>query len=172
MKKWVLTLCAVALVAVPFSLGQQATESPDRSDVLQFLELMHARAQMKVVIDSMSQQIRAEAEESFKKKVPNATPEQIAKLDKICDGLLSSLSLDDLIDAVVPIYQKHLTKADLAAATAFYSSPAGQKILKELPSIMSESMQAGAEVGRKSMAAKSADFERQIVELVKESTTN
>jgi len=171
MKMWVLILCAVALLATPFSVGQQASDSPDRADVLQFLEMMHVRSQMKVVIDSMGQQIRAAAEEGFKKQVPNATPEQIARLDKICDSLLTSFSFDDLIDAIVPIYQKHLTKADLAAATAFYSSPAGQKILKELPSIMSESMQAGAEVGRRSMAAKSEDFERQIADLVKESTT-
>ena len=35
---------------------------------------------------------------------------------------------------------------------------------------MSESMQAGAEVGRRTMAAKSEDFDRKIAELVKEST--
>jgi len=171
MNRRALLVCALLLLLAPaFVAAQQASDSPDRVQVLQFLDLMHARSQMTVVLDGMAKQIRAGAEESFKKKVPDATPEQLAKLDKICDSMFASLSIDDFIDAIVPIYQKHLTKADLAAATAFYSSPAGQKILKELPSIMSESMQAGAEVGRKTLAAKSEDLNRQIADLVKEST--
>ena len=44
--------------------------------------------------------------------------------------------------AVVPIYQKHLTKGDIDALVAFYSSPTGQKMLRELPAIMAETMQA------------------------------
>lgn len=171
MKRHVFLLCAVALVATPLLLGQQASDSPDKAQVLQFLDLMHVRTQVAVVVQGMSKQVRASAEDSFKRKVPNATPEQIAKLDKICDSLFASLSADDMIDAIVPIYQKHLSKADLAAATAFYSSPAGQKILKELPSIMSESMEAGAEIGRTTMAAKSEDLERQMADLVKESSS-
>jgi hypothetical protein len=171
MNRRALFVCSLLLLVAPAGVaGQETFNSPDRGQVLQFLDLMHARSQMTVVLDGMAKQIRAGAEESFKKKVPDATPEQIAKLDKICDSMFASLSIDEFIDAIVPIYQKHLTKADLAAATAFYSSPAGQKILKELPSIMSESMQAGAEVGRKTMAAKSEDLDRQIADLVKEST--
>ena len=169
----------VLLSVLPSVNAQNAAEgtpkspdTPTREEVLQFLDLMHARAQMTVIIDGMSKQVRAGAEESFKSKVPNATAEQIAKLDKICDGVFASLSIDDFINVIVPIYQKHLTKADLAAATAYYSSPAGQKILKELPSIMSESMAAGAEVGRKTMAAKADDLDRQMAELIKESTSN
>jgi len=172
MNRRALCLCASLLLASGASLaGQQIPDSPDRAQVLQFLDLMHARSQMSQVLDGMAKQMRAAAEESFKKKVPGATAEQLAKLDKICDSIFASLSIDEFIDAIVPIYQKHLTKADLAAATAFYSSQAGQKILKELPSIMSESMQAGGEIGRKTMAAKSEDLDRQMADLVKESTS-
>jgi hypothetical protein len=77
--------------------------------------------------------------------------------------------MDEMVDAIVPIYQKHVSKADLAAVTAFYSSPAGQKILKELPAIMSESMQAGGEIGRRVFAAKGEELDRQLSELAKES---
>ena len=171
MSRRALCLCAFMLLAASvFVAGQQTPDPPDRAQVLQFLDLMHARSQMTQVLSGMAKQMKIGAEDSFKKKVPNATPEQLAKLDKICDSIFASLSIDEFIDAMVPIYQKHLTKADLAAATAFYSSPAGQKILKELPSIMSESMQAGGEIGRKTMAAKSEDLDRQVDDLVKEST--
>ena len=60
--------------------------------------------------------------------------EQLAKVDKICDLILGVDAGRRDAGRDRSIYQKHLTKADLAAITAF--SPAGQKILKEMPAIM------------------------------------
>ena len=142
---------------------------PDKAEVLKFLDLMHARAQMVQTMAGMAKQMRQGAEAAFKQKVPDATPEQLQKLDKIFDNLFSDLPVDDIIDAIVPIYQKHLTKADLNAVVAFYSTSAGQKILKEMPAILSESMQAGGEIGQKMFSAKSDEFSKQIDDLVKSS---
>lgn len=172
MKKIELVAGLCLLLFVPaLSRGQQASDSdvPDKEQVVEFLDLMHARAQMVQVLDGMAKQMRAGAEEAFKQRVPDATPEQLAKLDRICDTVLGSMPVDEMLNAVIPIYQKHLTKSDLAAITAFYSSPPGQKILKELPAIMSEAMQAGGEIGRKAAAAKSQELDRQVAELAKES---
>lgn len=170
MKKFVPFGLACLLLAFPTIGFAQQTDNPDvpdRADVVKFLDLMHARTQMTQVVDGMVEQMKVGARDGFKQRVPDATPEQLAKLDKIFDSLFASLPLDDMVDAIVPIYQKHLTKTDLAAVTAFYSSPAGQKILKELPAIMSESMQAGGEIGRKAFAAKSKELERQMDDLAK-----
>jgi len=54
---------------------------------------------------------------------------------------------------MVPIYQKHLTKSDLDAILAFYSSPIGQKLQREQPAMMQEGMQAGGEIGRRRLGA-------------------
>ena len=145
------------------------SDAPDKADVVKFLDLMHARAQMEQVLSGMVKQMKSGAEDAFKQKVPDATPEQLAKVDKMVDTMFAALPMDEMLDAIVPIYQKHLTKADLNAVTAFYSSPAGQKILKELPAIMSGSMQAGGEIGRKTFAAKGEEIDRQIAELARES---
>ena len=51
-------------------------------------------------------------------------------------------SVDELIDAVIPVYQNHLTHADVRSLIDFYSSESGQKYLKELPAMSAESMQA------------------------------
>jgi uncharacterized protein len=74
------------------------------------------------------------------------------------------------VDAIVPIYQKHLTKADLEALTQFYGSPVGQKILNEMPAILSESMEAGGQIGQRMFAAKSAEFDKRVAELIESST--
>src|SRR5215467_12846145 len=137
MKKLVIFVCLFLLPIPVICTAQEAAnaDAPDRADVVKFLDLMHARQQMTQLLDGMAKQMRQGAEQGFKEKVPNATPEQLAKLDKICDSIFNSLPIDDLVDAIVPIYQRHLTKADLTAVTEFYSSPVGQKILKELPGI-------------------------------------
>jgi uncharacterized protein len=175
MKMRVLRLMLCFVMALPVLSGaQQSSDSsvPDKADVLKFLDLMHAKTQMVQTLDGMVKQMRLGAEQGFKEKVPDATPEQLAKVDKLFDGVFQSLPIDEIVDAMVPIYQKHLTKADLAAVTAFYSSPAGQKILKEMPAIMSEAMQAGGEIGRRTFAAKSQQLDQEIAELVKETKKN
>jgi hypothetical protein len=88
------------------------------------------------------------------------------------DGLFKEMPIDEMVDAIVPIYQKHLTKVDLAAVTAFYSSPSGQKILKEMPAIMSEAMQAGGEIGRRVFAERAQQLDQQIAKLAKETKRN
>lgn len=171
MKKLTLigALCLL-LIAPMFAFAQATSEAPDKADVVKFLDLMHARQQMEQVLAGTVRQMKLGAEDGFKQKVPNATPEQLAKVDKMFDTLFAAMPMDELENAIVPIYQKHLNKADLAAVTTFYSSPAGQKILKELPAIMSESMQAGADIGRKALSAKAEELDRQLADLIKESS--
>jgi len=176
MKKRVVLMILCFLLAVPaFSAAQQPADDstvPDKADILKFLDMMHAKAQMAQVLEGMAKQMRLGAQQGFKQKVPDATPEQLAKVDQLFDGIFKSLPMDEMLDAIVPIYQKHLTKADLAAITAFYSSPTGQKLLKEMPAIMSEAMQAGGEIGRRAMATRSQELDQKIAELVKEAKGN
>jgi hypothetical protein len=167
------TLCFVLAVSAS-SVAQTPNNSdvPDKADVMQFLNIMHAKAQMVQVMEGMQKQMRLGAEQGFKQKVPEATPEQLAKVDQMFDGLFKEMPIDEMVDAIVPIYQKHLTKVDLAAVTAFYSSPSGQKILKEMPAIMSEAMQAGGEIGRRVFAERAQQLDQQIAKLAKETKRN
>jgi len=175
MKKQIVlgTLCFVLAVSAS-SVAQTPNNSdvPDKADVMQFLNIMHAKAQMVQVMEGMQKQMRLGAEQGFKQKVPEATPEQLAKVDQMFDGLFKEMPIDEMVDAIVPIYQKHLTKVDLAAVTAFYSSPSGQKILKEMPAIMSEAMQAGGEIGRRVFAERAQQLDQEIAELAKETKKN
>jgi uncharacterized protein len=168
MKKLALSLIVGLVAGSVFAVGQQSDDfaAPDRADVLKFMDCVHLKAQMIQMLEGMTKQVRLGAEQGFKNKVPNATPEQLAKVDQLFDGMFSDLPIDDMIDAIIPIYQKHLTKGDLVAITAFYSSPVGQKVLKEMPAIMSEAMGAGGEIGRKMFSAKSQEFDQRVAALI------
>src|SRR5579863_8438472 len=56
--------------------------------------------------------------------------------------LIKGMPSDQIVDAMTPTYQKHFTKGDIDAMNAFYSSPVGQKVLAELPSVLQEGNQA------------------------------
>jgi uncharacterized protein len=52
-------------------------------------------------------------------------------------------SIDDLVEMLVPVYGKYLTKDDLEQVILFYQSPVGKKFASNTPLIMQESMQIG-----------------------------
>ena len=57
--------------------------------------------------------------------------------------------LPPLIDAMAAVYAQHFTKDELTEVTAFYDSPVGRKMVKEMPQILSESMTVAQTFGQK-----------------------
>lgn len=57
-------------------------------------------------------------------------------------------AISQLINLILPIYQKHLTEADLLGIIAFYESPVGKKFAEKTPLVTQESMLAGQEWGK------------------------
>jgi uncharacterized protein len=161
MRRFVLFAALMFLLVSP--IGAQTAASgdgtPAKEDVMKYLQVMHIREQLVQYFGGVSKQAKLGAEEGFKQKVPNATPEQLAKVDKFAEGLFQDMPIDEMVDAMVPIYQKHLTKSDLDAILAFYATPVGQKLLREQPAMMQEATQAGGEIGRKRIGAMSEKME-------------
>lgn len=57
-------------------------------------------------------------------------------------------AITQLVNMISPIYQKHLTEADLHGVIAFYETPVGKKFAEKTPLITQESMLAGQEWGK------------------------
>lgn len=55
---------------------------------------------------------------------------------------------EDLIELMVPIYDRHLSHQDIIDLIQFFESPAGKKLVLVQPEIMKESMQAGQAWGQ------------------------
>lgn len=58
-------------------------------------------------------------------------------------------SMEQLAEMLTPVYEKHLTKADLQQVIKFYETPAGVRFAAKTPLIMEESMKIGQEWGMK-----------------------
>jgi len=101
------------------------------------------------------QQAKAAFAQTFQQQMADATPNEIKHLNEMLDGVMQdvvdTMHIDEIIEAMVPVYQRHFTNADIDAVLAFYSSPTGQKFLNELPSIMQESMVAVGPIQQKMM---------------------
>ncbi len=55
---------------------------------------------------------------------------------------------EQLLERLVPIYDKYLTHEDIKGLIAFYESPLGQRLLAVLPDVTQESFAMGAAWGR------------------------
>lgn len=56
-------------------------------------------------------------------------------------------NLGGLRDAVVPLYHKHFTAAEIRELIDFYSTPLGRKSLAVMPELMTDSMRVGQQWG-------------------------
>lgn len=162
------------LIGSVVAVGQTndaAAAAPSREDVLKFLEVLRVKPQLTQYFEGVAKQAKLGAEEGFKQKVSNATPQQLAEVDRFAESLFKSMPVDEMVDAMVPIYQKHLTKEDMDKILAFYASPVGQKLQREQPAMMQEGMQIGGEIGRKHMATMMNEMDEFITKMAQKQQT-
>ena len=135
---------AAAFATIP--PDQQAT--PEQFEKL--FDVLRVRDQfqsfMKMMPSMVQQQIKSHAKQA-QERLPSGqqlTPEQLAAIgkmtDKYIDKALNIYPIDEMIADIIPIYQRHISRADVDAIIAFYSSPAGQRMLALQPVIMKELM--------------------------------
>jgi uncharacterized protein len=152
MKRFALLLLVSLLFATVSFAQQNAPDAPaSRGDIERYLDTMHSRDLMNNVMNMMSKQMHQMAVEQAKKQ-PNLPPDYVARMDKAADDMVKNFPTDEVFDAMIPIYQKHLTKGDVDALVAFYSTPTGKKFIQEMPAISTEAMQASMGIVQKRMA--------------------
>ena len=128
--------------ALTFAQPSPSTNAPaSRQDVLKLFKVMHIHDQMRSVMDSMTKQQSALVHETMKKRYPQIAEERLEQFDAMMEESMKDFPVDAIIDDLVPVYQKHLTRTDVSAMNVFYSSATGQKLLREMPAMTEESMQ-------------------------------
>ena len=138
-----------------------------REQIMKLLELLQVPDSLAMTMDAMKEQMKVGALQMFREKVNNPSPEQIKSVDAIVDDEFKKIGMEDLIEDVVPIYQKHLTRSDVEAVIKFYSSPVGQKIRREQPAMARESLQATSAGQRSKMELLLAKLDLRIDQLAR-----
>jgi hypothetical protein len=169
-KRIFLAFCA-SLVFVFSGLAQQslADASATKEDVQKYLDVMHSREMMAQMVEAMSKPMHQMIHEQFIKDKDKLPADFEERMNKMLDGWMKSFPWDETVQAMVPVYQKHLTKGDIDAIVAFYSAPTGKKLLKEMPAMMGEAMEAMMPLLRKQMDAMNERIQEQVAQMLKES---
>jgi pyruvate-formate lyase-activating enzyme len=63
------------------------------------------------------------------------------------DDFKKEVKAEDIVNLVIPVYEKHYSEQDIEQLIIFYKSPIGQKTIAVTPLITHESMIAGQKLG-------------------------
>ncbi|MDE2222154.1 MAG: DUF2059 domain-containing protein [Candidatus Omnitrophica bacterium] len=99
-----------------------AVDPQKRALILQFIDVFGTRQALNNNFDRMLAQIQKQK------------PEEAQKIrDRV--------KVDEIIERLIPIYDRNFTSEDLKAFIAFYGSPEGQKLIRTIPVLMRQSVQ-------------------------------
>jgi hypothetical protein len=156
----------------PASQGKKKTSSapaadaPTREDVLKLFNLLQVAKTMDAVVSTTKQQSMEVAQQMIQEKIPQASAAQKKELREKIEGIMGQAlgpdAIKQMLEATIPVYQHHLTKADLQAMVAFYTSPVGQKILHEQSAMVQESMEASEGIQQRIARAMFQKIDEQI----------
>jgi hypothetical protein len=134
----------VLLLAASTTFAQQPApgDAPaTKEDIQHLFDVMQIHQQMHQVMDAMMKQQSTMIHETLKKRYPQSSADRIARADQLIAETMKDMPMDAMLDDMIPIYQRHFSKTDIDAMSTFYASPTGQKMMREMPALTSESMQ-------------------------------
>jgi hypothetical protein len=165
------------LIAVLFCIGfslnglaQNPSDTPaSKEDVERYFQAVHSRDMMQKVLEVMSKSTHQMTHELCAKDKDKLPADCEDRMNRFTDNLMNKLPYDQMMQAMVPAYQKHFTKADMDTLIAFYSAPTGQKVLREMPAIMTEAMDSMMPIMRRSVDDMTQSIQQQIAQMRKDS---
>ena len=163
---------AVAAPAVP------PDQQPTKEQLARLFELMHVREQTAIVRRTMTGLLQQQMHAQINGAEDRAnggkiTQEQKAALNRVMDRFVEKAmtlyTIDEMLDDITGIYQRHFTREDVDAYIAFYSSPAGQHFLEIVPIITREYVPLVTQRTQERSLALIPEFTKEINDVMKSS---
>jgi hypothetical protein len=168
MKRLLLAL-SFSFVFCLTSFAQPNDNAPaTREDVQRYLEVMHSHDMMQQMVDTMAKQMHQLLHQQFLKNQDKLPPDFEERMSKQMEDMFRDMPWDEMMQAMIQAYQKHLTRGDINQLIAFYSTPTGQKVLRELPSMMADAMQTMMPIMQNYMEKVQQRLEVETARLMKE----
>jgi hypothetical protein len=162
-----------ALLCAAFSfnaLAQNPADAPaSKEDVERYFEAIHSHDMMQKMVEAMAKPMHQLAHEQCAKYQDKLPADCEAQMNKHMDAMWKEMPFDEIMQAMVPAYQKHFSKGDIDALVAFYSTPTGQKMLETMPAVMSESMESMMPIMRKAIDKMTERTQQEIAQMMKDS---
>jgi hypothetical protein len=138
------------VAAAKASRAQIQAQQVKQADIRRLLELTGAAGMASQSMDGLEKSIRSLMSDSLP---PGDYRDQL--VDLFFQKFRSKRDMTQLVDLVVPIYDKYYTDEEIKSLIQFYETPVARKMLAVLPKVLEESQAAGnkwgEELGRQSM---------------------
>jgi len=115
------------------SAGQKPPETQKQKDIRKLLKITGS--------GELGTQVMSQMIGNMKKAMPQVP-------EKFWGDFMKEVHTDELIDLIVPVYDRNLSQGDITELIKFYESPTGKKFVSVLPKITQESMGVGETWGR------------------------
>ena len=128
-------LAAITLAALLFTspaLLAKTKMSPKEKDIRRLMELTGAA--------ELGLQVMNQLLPNLKRLAPQLP-------EAFWNGLSAEVNVDELIDLIVPIYDRYLTHDEIKQVITFFETPVGRKLISVQPKITEESTLAGQQWG-------------------------
>jgi len=167
--KRLLIAIGLCLVFCFTGFAQQNDDTPaTKADIQRYLEVMHSHEMMQQMADTMTKQMRQMLHQQFLKDKDKLPQDFEDRMNKLMDDMFRDMPWDEMVQAMIPAYQKHLTRGDVNQLIAFYSSPTGQKLLREMPAMMADAVQSMMPIMQNYMEKVQQRVRVETVQLMKE----
>jgi hypothetical protein len=135
------SLFCFTILLSSFSLFAQETATPESPKIKNIRKMLALTGSGKLGVQVMQNMMN-----TYRSTYTNVDP-------SFWDDFMKEVQPDDLVNLVIPVYDRNFTAEEIDGMVAFYSSPVGQKVLAKMPAVMQQSMQVGqtwgAELGKK-----------------------
>jgi hypothetical protein len=129
-------LKVVALFALSFALLTTSVSAQDSTKIKHIRELLDVMGSGRLGVQVMTSMLQ-----QYKKSFPDVDAQ-------FWDDFLKEVKPDDLVNMIIPIYDKYFSDDDIRQLITFYNTPVGKKLVENLPAITQESMSIGMEWGK------------------------
>lgn len=163
---------AVTQSAAQGKAGEQVSKAAGKVDpekeaaIRKLFEIQGTQKSMEQVLAGMSENMKPTLARMLP---PGEYQDKLIPL--FFERFQSKLKADELMDLIVPIYDKYLSKEDIDGLAQFYQTPVGKKMISVLPQLVIDTqtaaMNMGQELGRRAMLevlAEHPDLEKALEE--------
>ena len=170
MRRLLLTAGVVFFLSWTCIAQTSSGDSPaTKEDIQKYLQVVQSREMAKKMMAVMSQSVHQMMREQYLKHKSELPADYEAKMTARLDEMFDNMPWDEMLQAMAPAYQKHFTRGDINNLVAFYTSPTGEKLLHEMPSIMAEAMQDMMPIMTKYMDTVQTKLQQETDEMVAQS---
>jgi len=170
MRQALFTVSLCLVLACSCSAQSDPNAPATKEDIQRFFDAMHTKDMIHQMANVMSKPMHQMSHEQCEKDKDKLPPDCEQRMNEMMDTMFADMPWNDMVDAMIPAYEKHFTKSDIDSLVAFYSSPTGQKLVREIPAVTAEAMQDMMPIMRKYIDTMTARAQAQMAEMMKSTT--